>query len=428
MINTPANLQIAAATIGDIDAVFMAGDLVNQPDRASEWFDDTRGSAFFPALQGNANRVATDGKAYSGGALIQNAPLFPAIGNHEVQGRIAGQTSIGASYNNPIPREVAAKAYEDVAAQVNPTGDRRIREQWIEDNSFSTTTYEEIFTLPKSRSGGERYYATTVGDTRLISLYSTRIWRGTANDADPAARTSGSRYQEAASSLSDPLAQGYGEFIFEGIDRNSQQYQWLRKELAGPEFRRAKHTVVMLHEGPQGLGDNVSPAFTDPVRIEEKDASGALIGVRYEYPVADNVLLTDLQPLLEQSGVDLVYSGHSHLWNRFNAPSGTAFLESSNTGNSYGAFHELSGRTRPVPGAPWNPANYSVQGNPGGLEPVVPNVRPFRNADGTALPFVSGNQYAAFTVLDTGTSQVTTWVYDLSKPDQQPYVIDRFKI
>ncbi|MCK9903468.1 hypothetical protein CC117_26940 [Parafrankia colletiae] len=34
--------------------MFVAGDLVNVPGRASEWFDDTRGSAFFPVLQGNS--------------------------------------------------------------------------------------------------------------------------------------------------------------------------------------------------------------------------------------------------------------------------------------------------------------------------------------------------------------------------------------
>ncbi|MFM6897888.1 MAG: fibronectin type III domain-containing protein, partial [Microcystis panniformis] len=42
---TAANLQKVSETIGQIDAVFLAGDLVNIPDRASEWFDDSRGGA-----------------------------------------------------------------------------------------------------------------------------------------------------------------------------------------------------------------------------------------------------------------------------------------------------------------------------------------------------------------------------------------------
>lgn len=429
MVNTPANLQKAAETIGDIDAVFLAGDLVNIPDRASEWFDDTRGSGFFPVLQGNGGRTSTGGVSYSGGEIVQNAPLYPAIGNHEVQGRRAGATGLNASFNNPVPRDVAEQAYEAVAAEVNPSGDPAVRERWIVDNSFSTTTYEEIFSLPDSSPGGETYYATTVGDVRLISLYSTRIWRGTTATPDPAARTSSSRYQESAATLGDPLAQGHGEHIFEAIDASSEQYAWLSDELASEEFADARYHVVMLHEGPQGLGDNVMPQFADPQRIEETDAEGDVVGVRYEYPATENELLYDLQPLLEDAGVDLVHNGHSHLWNRFVSDNGTTnWLETSNTGNSYGAYHPLSGRSRPVPPAPWVAENYWAQDNPGGLAPVVPNVAPYSTNDGVALPFVQNNNLAVFTKFDTGSGEVTTYSYDVRTPDAAPRVIDVFTI
>lgn len=428
MVNTPANLELAAETIGDIGAVFVAGDLVNIPDRASEWFDDTRGSAFFPVLQGNGGRPSTSGTVYTGAPIIQNAPLFTAIGNHEVQGRRDGATSLGGSFNAPVPREVAEREYAAVAAEVNPTGDAAVKAAWIEDNSFSTRTYEEIFTLPTSASGGETYYATTFGDVRLISLYSTRIWRGTAANADPAARTSASRYQEAAASLGDPLAQGYGEHIFEAIDASSAQYAWLQQELASDEFNDARYRVVILHEGPQGLGDNVMPQFADPQRIEERDEAGTLVGVRYEYPAAQNELLYDLQPLLEGAGVDLVQNGHSHLWNRFVSGNDvTNWIETSNTGNSYGAYHPLSGRSRPVPPAPWVTANYWAQGNPGGLEPIVPTENPFLSADGTPQPFVQSNNHAVFTVLDTASGEVTSYSADITA-GQEPVVLDRFTI
>ncbi|MFM6400587.1 MAG: metallophosphoesterase, partial [Planktothrix sp.] len=52
---TAANLQKVAETIPQLDGIFFAGDLVNVPDRASEWFDDLRGNSFFPSLQGKAN-------------------------------------------------------------------------------------------------------------------------------------------------------------------------------------------------------------------------------------------------------------------------------------------------------------------------------------------------------------------------------------
>ena len=282
LANTAANIEFAARTIteqlGRIDAVFMPGDLVNVPDRASEWFDDERGSAFFAVMQGRGSRVASDGRAYRGAQILQHAPLYPAIGNHEVQGRRTGHTSLNASLNNAVPRTVAEAVYAEVAASVNPTGDPAVKEQWVEDNSFSTTTYEEIFSLPGSGPGGKRYYAATVGDVRLITLFATRIWRSDRADPDPAIRATVTRFQESREHLAEPLAQGHGQFIFDDLTVGSQQYEWLRRELGSPAFRDAKFTVVMLHESPHSLGENVVPAFTAPRRSEERDAHGGLVG------------------------------------------------------------------------------------------------------------------------------------------------------
>ncbi|MGO1886073.1 MAG: hypothetical protein ACTH3G_12020, partial [Citricoccus sp.] len=269
--NTPANLEWAETVIGDIDAVFMAGDLANVPDRASEWFDSENGLAFFRGLQGNAGFEAPNGETYDGGQILQYAPIYTAIGNHEVQGRIDGMDSLDESFNFPVPREVAEAEYEKVATEVNPSGDEQAKEQWIEDNSFSTTTYEELFTLPESESGGEQYYAATVGNTRLISLYSTRIWRSDINNEDPAARQANSRYQEAQENLEDPMAQGHGSFPFETLAVDSDQYRWLQEELSSDATTGAENVVVMMHEGPQGLGDNIAPHFAEPTKIEEKD-------------------------------------------------------------------------------------------------------------------------------------------------------------
>ena len=44
---TTANLTKVVETVDRLDAVFFPGDLVNVPDRASEWFDDLRGGSFF---------------------------------------------------------------------------------------------------------------------------------------------------------------------------------------------------------------------------------------------------------------------------------------------------------------------------------------------------------------------------------------------
>ena len=107
---TSANLQKVAETIGQVDAVFLAGDLVNVPDRASEWFDDNRGGGFFPCLQGHANyQLDKNGvkTTYTGASLIQYAPLFTATGNHEVMGRFNMVSNLGDQFNNPYPRAAA---------------------------------------------------------------------------------------------------------------------------------------------------------------------------------------------------------------------------------------------------------------------------------------------------------------------------------
>lgn len=407
MVNTPANLEWAARTIteqlGPIDAVFMPGDLVNVPDRASDWFDDQRGSAFFPGMQGRGHREASDGTVYRGGQILQNAPIFPAIGNHEVQGRRDGHTSLTDSFYNPVPRSVAA-------------------------NGFNTTTYEEIFSLPDSEPGGGRYYATTVGDIRLVTLFATRIWRSGRADADPSARTTATRYQESRDDLDDPLAQGHGEFLFDDLSVGSAQYNWLQRELGSAEFRNAKYTVVMLHEGPQSLGENATPAFVPPQRIDERDDKGELIGIRYDYPATEDILLRDVAPLLENAGTDLVLNGHNHLWNRFVSPAGVNYLEASNTGNSYGAFLPVSGEHRPTPPPPWNPDNYRAQGNSGGLAPVLPSIAPRRNAAGVPEPYIADNNLIVFQALHTGTGTITSWYVDMADTAAGAVKFDQFTL
>lgn len=220
---TAANIQKVAETIGQVDAVFLAGDLVNVPDRGSEWFDDADGGAFFPILQGRANySLDKSGRpiSYRGGALLQHAPLFPAIGNHEVMGRVSQVASLNDQFNDPVPRGAAAKLYQTNPEAFNPTGDEALRRQWVIENSYNTDTYEQIFTLPKSQVPNpdrpeetSRYYAVTFGDVRLISLFVTNIWRPPG--IEPRVR---GRFRERQRDLGNPAAWGHGQHIFEPID------------------------------------------------------------------------------------------------------------------------------------------------------------------------------------------------------------------
>ncbi len=416
-----ANLQKAFETIGRVDAVFLAGDLVNVPDRASEWFDDNRGRAFFPCLQGRAHAsVEKNGRktVYRGGAFLQHAPLFAATGNHEVMGR-ASTLDLNDRFNDPVPFAIAQQLYQTVAQTVNPTTNVQRREHWIEDRSFNTNTYNEIFTLPPDRPAGKNYYAVSFGDIRLIVLQATNMWR-------PPGLTDNTRgrYRERQRDLDNPAAWGYGQFIFEPIAKGSPQYQWLKTELTRPEFQQARYKIVMLHHPPHSLGANVVPPYTDPHQKIERDPVGTIQSIRYEYPQSEDYLIRDVVPLLESAGVQLVFYGHSHVWNRFVGPTGMHFLESSNVGNNYGAFWGEKQRS-----VPQNyQETYAATGNPNGLEPVVPNLSPTIDSSGKPLPYVASNDITVFSLLDTETGTVSSYAFDLRSPDAPVVALDRFTL
>lgn len=385
---TAANLQKVCETIGRVDAVFFAGDLVNISDRASEWFDDVRGGAFFPCLQGHAHYELRS-TIYQGGEIIQHAPLYPTIGNHEVMGRFSTTKGLNEQFYDAVPRFGSNK-----------------------DNSFNTDTYEEIFSLPNNK----RYYAVTFGDIRLVVLYVTNVWRSPSLESNIKGR-----YQEAETDLDHPEAWGYGQHIFESISKGSIQYQWLEKELNSTEFKQAKYKIVMFHHPPHTLGANIVPPYTDPIQNIEKDQD-RIVAIRYEYPKEKDYIIQDLVPLLEASGVHLVFYGHSHLWNRFRSPNGTHYLESSNVGNSYGAY--LGDLKRPIP--PNSP--YAPTGDPNGLDPIIPNIAPIFDENHQPLPYLASNEITAFSILDTEKGIVSSYRFDTRYPYSDVIQFDKFSL
>ncbi|MGJ3250673.1 MAG: metallophosphoesterase family protein [Elainellaceae cyanobacterium] len=419
---TPANLQKVVETVGQVDAVFQAGDLVNIPDRASEWFDDNEGKAFFPCLQGRTNfQLGPDGQTttYKGGAIIQYAPLFSAIGNHEVMGRFSMEKGLGEQFNDPIPRNVADQLYSQNAKQINPQNDPKIRAAWIKDHSFNVDTYREIFTLPQSPTGGSKYYAVSFGDIRLVVLYATNIWR--VPGLGPNDR---GRYREKDEHLADPEQWGYGQHIFEAIAPGSPQYQWLVSELNSPESQQATYKVVMFHHPAHSIGDNVVPAYTDPIQFIDRFPDDTIKAVRYEYPLDADYLARDVLPLLEQAGVNLVFYGHDHIWNRFVSPSGTHYLESSNVGNTYGAF--LNGKRRNIPIG--YQETYVPNGDPNGLDPVMPTLEPLLDDAGEPMPYLASDDITAFSILETKTGTVSSYRFDTRDPDSPVIKFDEFSL
>jgi Calcineurin-like phosphoesterase len=413
-----ANLQKVEETIGQVDAVFLAGDLVNVADRASEWFDDNRGGAFFPCLQGRAHYDLDRAGCitrYRGGQLIQTAPLFPAIGNHEVMGRRTS-TSLNEQFNDAVPRAVAAQRYQP---KTPASSQIKSRTDWIKAQSFNTDTYTEIFSLPEGQSGDHRYYAITFGDIRLVVLYITQIWRPPQQTPE----TQG-RYQEREQDLERPENWGYGQHVFEPIDRQSAQYCWLEAELSSPAFQGAPYRIVMFHHPLHTQGDNIVPAFTDPVQNIVRDQTDRIQSVQYEYPQAQNYLIRDLEPLLDQAGVQLIFYGHSHLWNRFMSASGMHYLESSNVGNTYGAY--LGNHCRKVPVG--YRETYAATGDPNGLEPIVPTIAPFKDENQTVLPYIASNDISVFSILDTKSGTVSSYAFDTRLPGSDAFKFDEFSL
>jgi len=427
---TPANLQKVEETIGQVDAVFFAGDLVNIPDRASEWFDNAEGLALFPGLQGRTQYALDKGDStttYTGGQLIQNAPLFPNIGNHEVMGRFSEDKPLKEQFKNTLPRDLVSEFYPA------PGGDTP-SEDWIKDHSYNTQTYQEIFSLPKTKLPNgketENYYAVSFGDVRLVSLYVTQIWRPAA--LNPEAK---GRYREPANLLNNPEEWGYGQHIFEDIRKGSEQYNWLQQELASDEFQQAKYKIVMLHHPPHTLGGNIVPAFTDPVKVENRSENGSLQSIQYEYPPTEDYITRDLVPLLESADVQLVFYGHSHLWNRFVGSTGMHFLETSNVGNSYGAHTADNPRNVPTEEAqeaaedlsPFRYA-YSATGDPNGLAPVMPTITPVQDDAGNPQPFIASNDITSFSILDTGTGNISSYYFDTRQPESDVVKFDEFQL
>ncbi len=383
----------------------------------------------FPGLQGQANYALEKNgttTAYTGGELIQHAPLFPTIGNHEVMGRYAEAAELKSQFANSLPRDQVSRFYPMPNGEV-PSAD------WIANHSYNTKTYEEIFSLPTTQLADgtqtQAYYAVSFGDVRLISLYVTQVWR--SPDLTP---TTKGRYRERTADLTNPEAWGYGQHIFGDIRKGSPQYQWLQRELASDEFKNAKYKIVMLHHPPHTLGGNIVPAFTDPVPVKTMAADSSLQSVQYEYPKENDYIIRDLMPLLEKANVQLVFYGHSHLWNRFVSPSGMHFLETSNVGNSYGAH--LAGNPRPVPteesvsAANLKPfkAIYSPIGDPNGLMPVMPTIAPLTDDSGKPQPYIASNDITSFTIFDTGSGTLSSYYFDTRSPNSAVVKFDEFKL
>jgi hypothetical protein len=505
-----ANMEEFTQKVGIVDAVFFAGDFVSQPNRASEWFDRVGGNgnsnfagnpSFFQSFQGTAHRW-NPGAPYAGAQVLQYAPLYGCLGNHEYPGRwrMDSRTnnannpqliSINNMDNDPQPKWYAEIRYEEVKAVVNPSNDTALRQQWIEDNSYEWTTYREMWSLPEGAEG-KAYYAQRFGDIFIISLDANRVWRTWSS-------TERGKFTERFINAEGRVTQnadewGFGDINFRAFGKGSLQYQWLEQTLQSEDCRSARYRIVVSHQTMAGLGDNAVPVQAE-IRSTVELTDGSLIGpmrasewaarwpevraalnegrvrfVRHDYPLAQDQWLTDIEPLLLKYGVNLVHTGHSHLWNRTVAAGSLHYLESSNFGNSFGAmFFTMAQQgvsasqgprnggnvpgsadwvaqtTQPVAanlgGLPrtaltWNSANYPIAGEVHGRPMAMPtDVNPMRTIDRRTvswneqdLPFVASNNICTFSVLDTSTGLITSYCFDTRNVSNEVLKFDEFQI
>ncbi len=486
---TAANFQKVEETVGAVDAVLFPGDFVSQPNRASEWFDRVAigNPSFFQSLQGTMQRW-NPGSPFKGGAILQNAALYGCLGNHEYPGRwrLDPQTNDPANTlpvtinnmdNDPQPRWYAELRYERLRATINPSNDPAFRERWITDNSFEFTTYQEMWSLPEGPEG-KAYWAQRYGDVFLISLDANRIWR--TWNANQRGKFTENFNNTTRRVFDNPSDWGFGDFTFRPFGRGSRQFDWLQTVLASEACRTARYRIVLTHQTPFGLGDNAVPVQAMQ-RVTVELVSGGLIGpfpasdwpqrwpeveerlragdvryVRYEYPLADDIWRNDIEPLLLAANVHLVHCGHSHLWNRSRVGN-LHYIETANVGNSFGAmFFEtaqpgVSPSQGPRPNQPgnaawrsatvgaspprttltWNPADYPVAGDPHGRPMTQPSIfNPMREGGFAAqdVPFIASNVLTAFTIFESATGLVSSYVYDTRDLAAPVRKFDEFRI
>lgn len=473
---SPANFEKVIETVGLVDAVIFAGDLVDTPNRASEWFyrDAENRPAFFPALQGNFQDLFPN-HPYTGGEILQNAPLFGTIGNHESPGVFDRTKNLNTQDNEPRPRWFAQWQWDNLSdAEKQATG--KTEAQFVRDNSFDHVTYYEMWNLPENNVEGadpENFYAIRYGNVALLSMNVSRVWRNWNNGFANANR---GKFSEPSQTLNDLSTWGFGDMFFADYSEGSAQRTWLREQLAAEQFTSAPFNVVLTHQSMHGYGDNVIPVMANPeatidftdnrapivttfptddatwANIVQAAQAGEIANVRYKYERSKDLWLGVEEELLN-ANVDLVVSGHSHIWSRTYVQTEDGshrlnYIESSNVGNTFGPTVNVNNRstwaTQFWPSADsdmtrdpdfWDPADYPRVGDTQGRPDVVPSrvaegIDFMRSVDGatTDLPFLSSNNFTVFTILDSADGTVRSYAHDIAFPQSPAFEVDCFAL
>ena len=70
----------------------------------------------------------------------------------------------------------------------------------------------------------------------------------------------------------------------------------------------------------------------------------------------------------------------------------------------------------------------AATGDPNGLTPIVPTLKPLRDDSGSPQPYIARNDITAFSILDTGLGTITSYYFDTQKPESDVIPFDVFTI
>ncbi|WP_395342405.1 metallophosphoesterase [Ningiella sp. W23] len=473
---SPANFEKVVETVGMVDAVIFAGDLVDTPNRASEWFyrDDVDRPSFFPAFQGRFQDMFPE-HPYRGGEILQHAPIFATIGNHESPGRFDRSQSLSQQDNEPRPRWFAKWQWDQLSeSQKQQTG--MTEQEYVRTHSYDHVTYYEMWNLPENNVEGEdpeNFYSIRYGNISLISMNVSRVWRNWNNGFENASR---GKFAEPIETINDLDTWGFGDMFFADYSEGSAQRQWLAQQLTSADFVEAPYNLILTHQSMHGYGDNVIPVmaqpeatidFTDarmPIvttfptdektwsQIVEASQQDLISRVRYKYEREKDLWLSVEQELLDAK-VNLVVSGHSHVWSRTFVEDAQGehrlnYIESSNVGNTFGPTVNTNPRatwaTQFWPNRDsettrdptfWDPSDYPRVGDAHNRPDVLPSrvlkgvdfMRSVEQAD-QDLPFLSSNNFTVFTILDTNDGTVRSYAHEIAFPQSPAFEVDCFAL
>jgi hypothetical protein len=155
------------------------------------------------------------------------------------------------------------------------------------------------------------------------------------------------------------------------------------------------------------------------------------IKVRYDYPRQKDQWRLSIEPLLTETGIHLALHGHSHLWYRMQTKEGLTYLETSNVGNSYGAYlrgYQYRKTLPPYDPNFWDPANFAAYDDPYGTPIEKPSIFAPMSYRNRHIPAVDSNTMTVFSILDTAKGTVSSYIFDTTRPKDPAVKFDEFEL